>query len=308
MANRSAGSQAIYLVVSLCLIFVLMIGGALLAGDNPPDGTMLALSAVAAGVAALGLWIEARLNFLSFVYFSCVCSMIFAVIFIAIGVSSNHGLPALVLGGGFSLLAAWSVIYLLRRQYTPPAEGEPPDLLLESFGRANVWETNGVHFALQADQRMSVQEVHPLRIHLQNCLDAPCEVRVDMKQARGFLRRARLDFPPRCAAAIDPVEVGVLDVPLRARTPGTAVLRLKLHVKPKGGERVRHRRARSFAWLPWWLRLLGRLAGVPGIPDSRGEIELTFRARGRRRSDETSAIPESRWSTLWLPGAGEDRE
>ncbi len=210
---------------------------ALLGSGWPPSPVWAVVTLACLSIAAIFLRIEYRREPMpAMATLGCVCALPFMVsVTTALREQgegrSKAGIIALVSGA----VLAWSITFLVRYK---PRDGLP-NVLREAMPHLDLWENDDTHWGVEIAGSVRAKTGR-VRVHLQNCLDAPRTVRVRVVSG-GLLGslllhskgRLRLEHELR----LGPLEVGTITLPLQVDAKAKSPIPFSVEVRVRGNGR-----------------------------------------------------------------------
>jgi hypothetical protein len=300
--DEPRGFSPLLLLAGICLVVALFLGasGADRAALSPRELLFLAVSLLA-GVA--GTAAAARDSPRDALMFLVVAGFVGALILGAVAIFGVQPHPiASVAAAACAIAFVASTARLIALLHVR----DPfPDLLSERFGHAAAVEMDDVQFVVERPAFPASAERHAeLRVWLQNTRDAPrtVELRLDLQD------KALLVASPRCSVTLQPLEAGVLAIPLSARPSASGRTTANVWLSARGGGRRRRQRRATEVSRPTasWMKVLGVLAVAHNplhlFAALRGErgygVRVELSATGAPGATRV-APGEPRWASTW---------
>jgi hypothetical protein len=235
-----------YLLATIALLAALPCLFAALTPGPSMRETWIVL-AVSGSLAAVLLGLEARRDGYAFAQFSLVAILFpgtFAVAAVSVAETDAGRTRAIA---AIVVCAAGIAAAVAKLWKDHHARDEAPNVLLQRFSRAEIFEIDGVQW-IAVRGPAGVEEGSWLEILVQSCVDAERTVSITLEDAAGLLkRRGSLATPSIDAIHLGPGEVGALRVPVLpgAKPARDAYLYVSVRARGPGGRRVRVFRARA---------------------------------------------------------------
>lgn len=300
MRTSARGYVVVWVLVVLSLVTAGLTSVAF-TRDGPIALETFLVFGIAAGIAALGLRIEAKRDLYAFSMVATVATFITAVITGSVALLGQQPHPV---AGGVAIVAtsalAACVYFLISTQY---GRENLPNVLRERFHPSVIYELDGVQFvSAWAPEELSAGDGLLIRVFAQNCWDAPRTLTFGLKAGtRLSLVKEGLHFQASPEVTIPGAAVVLLTIPVvaHARAKGRYTLLAKPRVAGEGGTRVRRWRGKALGMrIPLWLTALGPLIGFVAWG---GGITIKVRVAEGKRASEPVRTPESLSEIVWCP-------
>lgn len=272
------------------------------AGYSQPPGSLGAIVLwLSLGVIVAGLLYEAQRDLFETTQYLAWIGASTAAFAAVVGLRHPSALAFTVAGVG----AVFWVASIAFRMWNQRSTSRWPDILLERTDLAAIHEVHGVQFTAAATAVITGAEAVDVEMLLQNCVDAPRSVHLDLVP-EGHVHEANraILVPSGVVTQLGPGEVAkvTLRCVAAARAHGTHTSLWRVVATGPRGARVRRRRAQSLK-VPLLTELISLFSA------------LSMGARGRKvafsvvpsSTDVLRAVPSYRVESLWAPAAKGDR-
>lgn len=299
--DEPRGFSILLLPAGLCLLVALFVGAS---GAGRPlsqnELLLLGLTLFAGigGTAAVAR--SAPHDALMFVVLAGFVGALFLGAAPVLGVEPHPVAAAAATACALAFVASTVRLFSLRRARDPF-----PDLLAERFGEGKAVEMDDVQFVVESPTTPASAASHAvLRVWLQNTRDAPREARIRVDLAAKGL----LVVSPESVATLQPLEAGVLAIPISARPTASGRIATNVWLAAQGGGRRRRQRRVTEVSPPTasWVKALGVLASFHNplhlFTALRGERSYGVRLElsAEAAPDASRLAPgEATWTSVW---------
>ncbi len=256
--------RATYLLATLALLVTFPCAVGVLT-PTPSAIETWAVLAASGGFAAILLLGEARRDSYAFAQFAVVALLFpgtFAVAAYAVAESATGRMRAIMTCATCALGIVGAVVQLWREHHI---EDVGVNVLLERFGMASIFETDGVQWAVERGPENVEAGGSWISVFLQSCVGASRSVTIQLEDVTGLLQRRGSVTTPRLEpVTLGPGEVGALQVPVcwGPKPAKKTWLYVSLRARGEPGRRLRRFRGRPASERTrQWFQLFALLGG-----------------------------------------------
>ncbi|MGC4120312.1 MAG: hypothetical protein QM765_38165 [Myxococcales bacterium] len=310
VARRDRGYTALYIVVTIAMFTFAMAAtvsaGASDRGEDVFEG--IAVAVVAAVLAAIGWGVEFGRDSAPAAAYLAVWAFIGVIVFGAIPIFGRESHPvsaatAVILVGVFA--------GAVRHFHKKPRRPDPfPNVLASRFPPTDILEYEGIQLVGVVPPEVKAGEWFSVRLFLQNCWDAKGQFTLELEGAKALVEQGLLRLPSRASAALEKLEVGVLEIPVWLGpdvSPGPLVIEANPETSAFFGQRLRtwrapevHRRVSTAVTVAE--AALGLVIGHIAI-HAGGGLSLRTHVTGTAVREPVGQVEQlpAQWRSLWLP-------
>jgi hypothetical protein len=310
---NESGYAMVWILVVMALLVAAFTGARFADDDRPPSSASNLVFAAGLGIAALGLFAEAKRNLYAFSGFMTVVGFVTGMITGAVALMGSGPHPVAAAVAVLSVLTVIAcVVFLVRTEY---GREKIPNILRQQFHRSRIYEVDGVQLVPgQSQTEVNAGEQFEIRVVAQNCWDKERTLMFRLKSAtRISTNKAGVKFPSEGKVTLPPGAVAALTIPVVAEPGAKGRYRLIASPKVSGEDGRRVRRWRAQAWpthIPAWLTLLLAAGGVLGgqghVLLAWGGSELKVRVHPANQPAVGTTTPlDVQTEIVWQPGPGE---